>query len=83
MRFYFLKEGQVHQESMFKVESVSKVPLSEGKTEWNFKSEKRQGLLCTKVTGELFGCEECAVVASQSNTEGVWDPVKQVFTLAE
>ena len=71
MRFYFLKEGQVHQESMFKVESVSKVPLSEGTTEW------------TKVTGELFGCEECAVVAAQSNTEGVWDPVKQVFTLAE
>lgn len=41
MRFYLLKEGQVSQDYLFNVESVSKVPLNDRKTEWNFKQEKR------------------------------------------
>ncbi len=36
--FYILKEGEVELESLFDMEFICKVPLTEGKTEWNIHS---------------------------------------------
>lgn len=36
--FYILKEGEVELESLFDMEFICKVPLAEGKTEWNIHS---------------------------------------------
>ena len=36
--FFILKEGEVELESLFDMEFICKVPLAEGKTEWNIHS---------------------------------------------
>ena len=56
--FYILKEGEVELESLFDMEFICKVPLAEGKTEWNIHSQKRQGLIGVRKEKEWFGFEE-------------------------
>lgn len=40
------------------MEYICKVPLAEGKTEWNINSQKRQGLIGLRKERDWFGFEE-------------------------
>lgn len=40
---------------------IGKVPLKGGKTMWNVKEEKMQGLIGIKGPGDIFGYEEFAI----------------------
>ncbi len=40
------------------MEFICKVPLADGKTEWNIHSQKRQGLIGLRKEKDWFGFEE-------------------------
>ena len=79
--FYIIAEGSVQQESHFSTEFISKVPLNDGQTEWNIRSELLQGPVSSLAPATWFGFEELAqTLSSQQSGSGLWSSSQNVPT---
>lgn len=64
---------------LFGLEYVTKVPLHNNQSEWNVRTEKRQGEIALKTQGTIFGFEEVMAAAAKLPANSLHSP--QLFDL--
>lgn len=64
---------------LFGLEYVTKVPLPKSQSEWNVRTEKRQGEIALKKQGSIFGFEEVMAATAKLPANSLASP--QLFEL--